>query len=132
MTRFNISLNEAVSMVIWSLIEAKEVKYVPEIPSYRVVDMIKAFESEFPTEEIGARPGEKIHEEMISAADSYTTLKYKNYFLILPQDNSRLRELYLSLGASQFPEGKVYDSGSNESFLSVSDLKEIISKQKEI
>lgn len=133
MTRFNISLDEAVSMVIWSLIEAKGGEIiVPEIPSYRVVDMIKAFESEFPTEEIGARPGEKIHEEMISAADSYTTLKYKNYFLILPQDNSRLRELYLSLGASQFPEGKVYDSGSNESFLSVSDLKEIISKQKEI
>ena len=133
MTRFNISLDEAVSMVIWSLIEAKGGEIiVPEIPSYRVVDMIKAFESEFPTEEIGARPGEKIHEEMIGTADSYTTLKYKNYFLILPQDNSRLRELYLSLGASQFPEGKVYDSGSNESFLSVSDLKEIISKQKEI
>lgn len=132
MTRFNISLDEAVRMVIWSLIEAKGGEIiVPEIPSYRVVDMIEAFDSKLPTEEIGTRPGEKIHEEMISAADSYTTVKFKNYFLILPQDNYQLRELYLSQGAVVFPEGKVFDSGSNNKFLSVNELKEIIIKQKE-
>ena len=132
MTRFNISLDEAVKMVVWTLIEAKGGEIiVPEIPSYRVADMIKAFESELPIEEIGTRPGEKIHEEMISAADSYTTVQFKNYFLILPQDNSNLKELYLSCGATNFPAGKVYDSGSNNKFLSVDELKEIISKQKE-
>jgi UDP-N-acetylglucosamine 4,6-dehydratase/5-epimerase len=132
MTRFNISLDEAVKMVVWTLMEAKGGEIiVPEIPSYRVADMIEAFESQLPTEEIGTRPGEKIHEEMISAADSYTTVQFKNYFLILPQNNSNLKELYLSCGATNFPAGKVYDSGSNNKFLSVDELKEIISKQKE-
>jgi len=133
MTRFNISLDEAVSMVVWALMEAKGGEIiVPEIPSYRVIDMIEAFESKLLTEEIGTRPGEKIHEEMISAADSYTTVKFKDYLLILPQGNSPLRDLYLSIGAKQFPEGKVYDSGSNNKFLSVSELKDAIAKQKEI
>ena len=62
-------------MDIWSLIGQGGEIIVPEIPSYRVVDMIKAFESEFPTEEI--EQAREKYEEMISAADSYTTLKYK-------------------------------------------------------
>ena len=78
---------------------------------------------------IGIRPGEKIHEMMISDSDSYQTLDIGQYFAILPHDNSILREHYIkNYNGQQFKEGGVYDSGSNKDFLNIDQIKELISQ----
>ena len=83
MTRFNISLDDGVSMVLWSLENAigGEI-YVPRIPSYKVTDLAKAIGPSHKQKIVGIRPGEKIHEVMISSADSYYTIDLGDYFVI--------------------------------------------------
>ena len=85
MTRFNISLQEGVDMVLWSLEHAWGGEIlVPKIPSYRITDVAKAIGPECKHSVIGVRPGEKIHEEMITASDSFNTVDMGRYYAILP------------------------------------------------
>ncbi len=131
MTRFNISLREGVDMVLWALEHAwgGEV-FVPKIPSYRITDVAKAIgpECEYPI--IGVRPGEKIHEEMITASDSYNTVDMGKYYAILPSGNAYSVADYCGKADAKPVEPDFcYDSGSNDHFLTVDELRDLIRTQ---
>ena len=128
MTRFNISLNEGVAMVLWALEQALggEV-FVPKIPSYRITDVADAIGPSCEKPVIGIRPGEKIHEEMITESDSFTTIDLGAYYAILPSDGC-VQKRYAEAGItySAVPESFAYNSGSNSEFLSVEQLRALI------
>jgi len=128
MTRFNISLSEGVAMVLWALENASggEV-FVPKIPSYRITDVAEAIGPSCEKPIVGIRPGEKIHEEMITASDSFTTIDLGEYYAILPSD-SRLQRHYQAAGihSAEVEPGFAYNSGSNSDFLSVDQLRDLI------
>jgi UDP-N-acetylglucosamine 4,6-dehydratase len=128
MTRFNISLREGVEMVLWALQNALGGElFVPKIPSYRITDVAEAIGPSCQKPIIGIRPGEKIHEEMITASDSFTTIDLGDYYAILPSDG-RVQQRYQEAGisSSPVPAGFAYNSGSNPEFLSVAQLRELI------
>jgi UDP-N-acetylglucosamine 4,6-dehydratase/5-epimerase len=130
MTRFNISLQEGVDMVLWSIENAwgGEV-LVPKIPSYRIGDVAQAIAPECRQEVVGIRPGEKIHEEMITASDSFNTVDLGRYYAILPTAASYTLEDYCArTGAKRVEAGFAYDSGRNTDFLSVPQLRELIAE----
>ena len=98
MTRFNISLEEGVQMVLWSLEHALGGElFVPKIPSYRIIDVAEAIGPSCEKPVVGIRPGEKIHEEMITASDSFSTVDLGDYYAILPSDGS-VHEAYQRAG----------------------------------
>jgi UDP-N-acetylglucosamine 4,6-dehydratase len=128
MTRFNISLNEGVAMVLWALENALGGElFVPKIPSYRITDVAEAIGPSCKKLITGIRPGEKIHEEMITASDSFTSFDLGEYYAILPSDG-RLLQRYLSEGRSfiAVEPGFAYNSGSNPNFLTMEQLRELI------
>lgn len=128
MTRFNISLEEGVEMVLWSIEHAWGGEIlVPKIPSYRILDLAQAIGPECEHPVIGIRPGEKIHEEMITAADSPNTVDFGKYFAILPTGARYDRAEYCRrTGAQPVADGFCYNSGTNEQFLSVEELRDLI------
>ena len=124
MTRFWISIESAVKFVIDSLemMTGGEL-YVPRIPSMKIVDLAKAVAPVSKLEEIGMRPGEKLHEEMISADDSRRTIILKNRFLVTPV----VAEWgYVAPKGSKMPEGQAYRSDTNDSWMSEADIKNFI------
>ena len=128
MTRFNISLNEGVEMVFWALQNALGGEiFVPKIPSYRIADVATAVAPNCKQVVVGIRPGEKIHEEMITSSDSFCTIDLGQYFAILPQDG-RLVDEYKenNIVFSEVEPGFAYNSGSNSSFLSVDEIRALI------
>ena len=128
MTRFNISLNEGVAMVLWALENALGGElFVPKIPSYRITDVAEAIGPSCEKPVTGIRPGEKIHEEMITSSDSFTTIDLGGYYAILPSDG-RVQKRYLEAGIRSEPvaTGFAYNSGSNPEFLSVELLRALI------
>nr|WP_295084338.1 UDP-N-acetylglucosamine 4,6-dehydratase (inverting) [uncultured Roseateles sp.] len=128
MTRFNISLQDGVEMVLWALQNAEGGEiFVPKIPSYRIGDVATAVAPDCRQEIVGIRPGEKIHEEMITGSDSYQTVDLGRYYAILPSNCEYSIEQYCKkTGAERVPAGFAYDSGSNPDFLSVAQLRELI------
>jgi UDP-N-acetylglucosamine 4,6-dehydratase (inverting) len=129
MTRFNISLKEGVEMVLWALENAQGGEiFVPKIPSYRITDLAAAIGPECEHPVIGIRPGEKVHEEMITASDSFNTVDLGRYFAILPSAGDHSVESYCKAhGGSSVPQGFAYNSGTNPDFLTVKQLRELIS-----
>ena len=128
MTRFNISLSEGVAMVLWALEQAQGGElFVPKIPSYRITDVAEAIGPSCEKPITGIRPGEKIHEEMITASDSFTTIDLGEYYAILPSDGL-VQKLYQKAGISNtaVPSGFAYNSGSNPEFLSVEQIRSLI------
>jgi UDP-N-acetylglucosamine 4,6-dehydratase len=128
MTRFNISLQEGVDMVLWSLENAwgGEV-LVPKIPSYRITDVAKAIGPECEHPVIGVRPGEKIHEEMITASDSFNAVDMGRYYAILPSGGAySIADYCAKTGAKPVESGFSYNSGSNADFLSVEQIRDLI------
>jgi FlaA1/EpsC-like NDP-sugar epimerase len=130
MTRVNISLQEGVDMVLWSLENALGGEIlVPRIPSYRITDVATAIGPECRQEIVGIRPGEKIHEEMITASDSFNTVDMGRYFAILPVSAGYSAEQYCALrGARSVAPGFAYDSGTNPEFLTVDQLRTLIER----
>jgi UDP-N-acetylglucosamine 4,6-dehydratase (inverting) len=128
MTRFNIPLADGVDMVLWSIEHAWGGEIlVPKIPSYRITDVARAIGPECRQEVVGIRPGEKIHEEMITASDSFNTVDLGRYYAILPgAGNYTLDEYCARTGARRVEPGFAYDSGSNPQFLSVEQLRVLI------
>lgn len=128
MTRFNISLQEGVDMVLWALENAKGGElFVPKIPSYRISDVAEAIGPDCEHPVVGIRPGEKIHEEMITASDSFSTVDLGRYFVILPSSGDHTVASYTEAHGGQLvPEGYAYNSGTNENFLTVEQLRELI------
>ncbi len=131
MTRFNLTLTEGVNFVLDCLerMWGGEL-FVPKIPSYRILDVAQAIAPNIKTKIIGIRPGEKLHEEMITQTDSINCIEFDEYFVILPSTplwdyNKFLNESSKSSG--KFCEyGFSYNSGSNKDFLSVEQLKDLI------
>ena len=128
MTRFNISLADGVKMVLHALENAWGGElFVPKIPSYRITDLAQAIGPECKHPVIGIRPGEKVHEEMITSSDSFTTYDLGEYYVILPQvPNWNLDDYIKQLGAKPVPAGFNYSSGTNHDFLSVEELRTLI------
>jgi len=129
MTRFNISLQEGVEMVLWALEKAQGGEiFVPKIPSYRITDLAKSIGPDCEHPVIGIRPGEKVHEEMITASDSFNTVDLGRYFAILPSAGEHSVESYCKAhGGKPVSQGFAYNSGTNPEFLSVEQLRELIS-----
>ena len=132
MTRFNISLSEGVETVLWTLknMQGGEI-VVPKLPSYRIMDLAKAISSKIKIKLIGKRPGEKIHEELITISDSGNTIDVGNYYLILPSNNLRdLKNFVKRYKKLKFLNEFNYSSGKNKHFLKVNELKKILEKLK--
>ena len=130
MTRFNITLEESVNHVLWSFKNSPGGDIlVPKLKSYKVLDLINGYNPNFELKEIGIRPGEKIHEEMITESDSLNTLELKNYFVILPATFSEnkianTKKYYKKkFKAKLVKKGFKYNSGNNPNFLSKKELK---------
>ncbi len=120
MTRFNISLPHAVDFVISCLNKMKgEEIFVPKIPSYKITEVVKAIKNNGKIKLIGIRPGEKIHEEMISKNDAYSTMEFKNYFIIYPT----FKKI-----KSNLKNGFSYSSDKNTKFLTFKEIRKEISK----
>ncbi len=131
MTRFNILLPQGVDMVLHSLQNSVGGELlVPKIPSYRITDLAEAVSPSADKPVVGVRPGEKIHESMISTADSYTTVDVGDYYVVLPQGEKKLRHHYVDeLGAKPVEQGFTYNSGKNDEWLSVEALRALICEQ---
>jgi UDP-N-acetylglucosamine 4,6-dehydratase len=128
MTRFNISLQGGVDMVMHAMEHAwgGEI-FIPKIPSYRITDVAEAVAPDCPIEVVGIRPGEKIHEEMITASDSFYTYDLGKYYTILPSvPNFKLGEFLSHFDAKKVQEGFNYNSGSNEDWETVDSLRALI------
>ena len=129
MTRFWISLDEGIQLVVKALAEAEGGEtFISKIPSFRVTDLATAMAPELKQVEVGIREGEKLHECMVPEADSLTTFEFERNFVIYPHmewyDRSRME----AHGGKRVPSGFVYDSGTNAEWLGVEDLRALLSK----
>lgn len=124
MTRFWITMSQAIDFVLESfeIMQGGEL-FVPRIPSMKIMDLAKAIKDDFEYKEVGIRPGEKLHEEMISTDDSRRTIELENRYVVLP--------IYAEWGFNP-PKGKIvpdgfsYRSDTNDLWLSTTDLKRLI------
>jgi len=131
MTRFNISLSEAVDMVIWALDNTIGGEIiVPKIPSFKIIDLAKSINNKLKFKLIGVRKGEKIHEDLISKADSLNTYDIKKYYLILNQEKNLINYYKKKYKARLVKKNFSYSSGNNKDFLNHLKLKKIISNSK--
>lgn len=130
MTRFSITLQEAVEMVLWALQNSLGGEiFVPKIPSYRITDLARAIGPSCRQKVIGIRPGEKMHEEMITSSDSFTTVDLGNYFAILNTGGGHSVAEYLKKRkGKKVNEGFCYNSGQNKDFLKVPEIQTLIRK----
>lgn len=130
MTRFNISLDGGVEMVMHALENAwgGEV-FVPKIPSYKIMDIAEAIGPDCEHKVIGIRPGEKVHEEMITPSDSFYTYDLGKYFTILPSHPKwKLDEFIKEFSAEMVPHGFAYNSGTNTEWETVESLRNLITE----
>jgi len=130
MTRFNITLNDGVEMVLWALKNSLGGEiFVPKIPSYRITDVAKAIGPSCRKKVIGIRPGEKIHEEMITTSDSFNTVDLGNYYAILNTGGGHTVGEYLKKKkGKKVKEGFSYNSGQNDKFLKIPEIRDLIRK----
>lgn len=129
MTRFNISLAESVEMVLFAIknMYGSEI-LVPKISSYRITDLIKSIAPSCKIKLIGARPGEKINEELISKSESFFSYDIGKYYLILPYNNKKIIKNYKKYKIKKTSNDFKYNSGNNNHFLSIKELRKLISK----
>lgn len=125
MTRFNIPIQGGVDMVLYALENAwgGEI-FIPKIPSYRILDLAEAIAPECEHRVIGIRPGEKIHEEMITSSDAFHTYDLGTYYTILPQQPVwNLDDYIANFNAVKVPEGFSYNSGDNDDWENLETLR---------
>ncbi|HNW68563.1 MAG TPA: UDP-N-acetylglucosamine 4,6-dehydratase (inverting) [Bacteroidales bacterium] len=131
MTRFNISLEAGVNLVMFAIGHhlGGEI-FIPKIPSYRITDVAKAIAPNLPVVEIGIRPGEKLHEEMITVTDALNTIDLGKYFAILPSVSYKhqTEEYIQHHHAIMVPDGFHYSSDNNEEWETVETMREKIVK----
>jgi len=129
MTRFNISLEEGVEMVLWAIENAMGGEiFVPKIPSYRIETVARAIAPNAKLDYVGIRPGEKLHEEMITASDSINTIDLGKYFAILPMEDKKPKYLHFYKGSASVPTGFCYNSGKNDKWVNEDQMRELIKK----
>ena len=135
MTRFNITLDEGVNFVLYCLevMVGGEI-FVPKIPSLRIIDIAKAIAPKARFKVVGMRPGEKLHEEMITESDTINTLEFNNYYSIIPNNqfiNQAKKKKFLKYKnqkGKKCPVGFRYDSLTNKHFLTVSNIQKLIAQ----
>ncbi|MBT6030091.1 MAG: UDP-N-acetylglucosamine 4,6-dehydratase (inverting) [Crocinitomicaceae bacterium] len=131
MTRFNISLQDGVDFVLQCLDKMWGGElFVPKIPSYKILDVAKAVAPDCKYETVGIRPGEKLHEEMITETDALNCIEFEKYFVILPStqlwDIDKFRKESNSSLGEMCEYGFSYNSGTNKHFLNATDLQGLI------
>lgn len=128
MTRFNISLQGGVDMVMHALEHAWGGElFVPKIPSYRILDVAEAIAPETKKEVVGIRPGEKVHEEMITVSDSFNTYDLGKYYVVLPTvPPFKIEDFTTTFNAIKVAQGFSYNSGDNTEWETVESLRELI------
>lgn len=128
MTRFNISLEQGVEMVMWAIENALGGEiFVSKIPSYKIDVLARAIAPNAKLIETGIRPGEKLHEEMITSSDSYNTIEFDKYYAILSSDADK--DKYLKHYKAKLIEpGFQYNSGTNTEWETEESLRELIKK----
>ena len=136
MTRFNITFEESVKFVL-KCCQIKMMKggeiFVPKIPSYNILDVAKAISSTAQYKFIGIRPGEKLHEEMITITDGINTAEFDDYYVIMPNTefSSWTQKKFINFSQTikgkHCKEGFNYSSQNNKKFLSVKQIRKLIS-----
>lgn len=132
MTRFNITLEESVNLVIWSILNSYGSEIVvPKIPSYKILDIANSISPKSKLEVIGIRPGEKLHEEMISYEESRNTIELKKYYIILQPNNKKQLAYYKNkLKGKKIIKQFSYNSNENKNFLNINEIKKLINLEK--
>lgn len=126
MTRFWISLTQGVELVIKALAEATGGEtFISRIPSFKITDLAEAMLPGCSIRETGIRPGEKLHEIMVTTEDSFTTYEYDRHFIVYPQMTWNNRQ-QPDLSGRKVEEGFSYSSGTNTEWLSVEDIRELL------
>ena len=129
MTRFNISLEDGVDVVLWAIENAKGGEiFVPKIPSYKIETVAKAIAPSAKIEYIGIRAGEKLHEEMITQSDSFNTIDIGKYYVILPNNDTKPDFLKFYPGSKEVEKGFSYNSGTNKEWITEVQMRELIIK----
>lgn len=127
MTRFNISLEDGVEMVLWAIENAAGGEiFVPKIPSYSIETVVKAIAPKAKIKYVGIRPGEKLHEEMITESDSINTIDIGRYYAILPAYSKREKYLEFYNGSKPVGTGFSYNSGTNPEVLTIEEMRSLI------
>ena len=124
MTRFNISIEEAVNFVIWALEKniGGEI-FIPKCPSYRIKDLVKAIDKNCKIKIIGIRPGEKIEEELLCKSENQATIDLGKCYVVVGTTNIKTQNFYKKKKHNKVKKNFAYTSGTNTEFLSISDLK---------
>ncbi len=128
MTRFNISLEEGVNLVLYAIEHSVGGEiFVPKLPSYKILDLAEAIAPAVPFKTVGIRPGEKLHEDMITENDASFTIEFDDYYIVLPRTGQHRFEDIIKKGNGKKvkPEFR-YNSGLNNVWLSVEDLRKLI------
>ncbi len=130
MTRFNITLEEGIDLVLFAATAMWGGElFVPKIPSYNIMDVAKAIGPDCKTEIVGIRPGEKLHEEMITETDALNTLEFDKYFVLLPSMSRWTADEYIKEFKGKRCEfGFKYNSGTNDQWLDVNELRKLIAE----
>ncbi|KNZ42656.1 UDP-N-acetylglucosamine 4,6-dehydratase (inverting) [Acetobacterium bakii] len=132
MTRFWITLDQGVELVLKALNESKGGEtYISKIPSFKITDLAEAMLPECKLKEVGIREGEKLHEVMITKDDSRYTYEYSEHYIIYPHFNWWNAEKHLTLQGKLIEEGFEYNSETNTQWLEVSDLKKKLLESEE-
>ena len=127
MTRFNLTLNDSVKMVMFAIMNTQGSEIlVPKIPSYKIMDLAKSIGPSSKINFIGVRPGEKIHEEMITESDSDTTYDIGDYYIILPSKNEEIIRKYKKFNIKKVYANFSYNSGDNKKFLTIQEIRKLI------
>ena len=129
MSRFSITLKEGVDLVLYALenMWGSEI-FVPKIPSYRILDIAEAIAPGCEQKVVGIRPGEKLHEEMITETDALSTIEFKDYFVILPsfEPHWKIEDFRKHFNGEFCKEGFRYNSGENTDWLDAPQLRKLI------
>jgi UDP-N-acetylglucosamine 4,6-dehydratase len=130
MTRFSISMEEGLELVLFAIEHGRGGEVIlPKAPSYRILDVARAIAPGAALRMVGIRPGEKLHETMVSASDAMHTVQRGSYYIVCPADGPWYRDQYCSeTGATPVPMGFRYESGGNEDWLTVEQIGELVAK----
>lgn len=128
MTRFNITLDEGVNMVLYAIEHAWGGElFVPKIPSYKITDVAAAIGPDCEQVVVGIRPGEKLHEDMITESDSLNTIDCGQYYVIIPSHPQWNKDDYLKrFKAKYVKQGFKYNSGDNTEWVSINEMRKLI------
>ena len=131
MTRFMITLNQGIDLVVnaFNTMVGGEI-YVKKIPSINILDIVKAINPEGSVKTVGIRPGEKIHESMITAEDAHLTYEFETYFKILPLTSEAEKLNLMKVGGTPVAPGFAYSSDNNTDWMSVETLRDWIADNK--